>query len=74
MHAEITEAIIQKVPLLTEEQQQKLLSITESFLNEAEREKGWSALKKAIAENQINSGLGDLASQHDHYVYGSEKR
>jgi hypothetical protein len=56
------------------EQQRKLLRITESFLNETATETGWSALKKAIADNQINSGVGDLAKHHDHYIYGTEKK
>lgn len=74
MQTEITQTIIQKVPMLSDEQQRKLLSITESFLNETATETGWSALKKAIADNQINSGVGDLANQHDHYIYGTEKK
>jgi hypothetical protein len=74
MQTEITQTIIQKVPMLSDGQQRKLLSITESFLNETATETGWSALKKAIADNQINSGVGDLANQHDHYIYGTEKK
>ncbi len=74
MQTEITQTIIQKVPMLSDEQQRKLLSITESFLNETATETGWSALKKAIADNQIDSGVGDLAKQHDHYIYGTEKK
>ena len=74
MQTEITQTIIQKVSMLSDEQQRKLLSITESFLNETATETGWSALKKAIADNQINSGVGDLANQHDHYIYGTEKK
>lgn len=74
MQTEITQTIIQKVPMLSDEQQRKLLSITESFLNETATETSWSALKKAIADNQINSGVGDLANQHDHYIYGTKKK
>ena len=74
MQTEITQTIIQKVPMLSDEQQRRLLSITESFLNETATETGWSALKKALADNQINSGVGDLAKQHDHYIYGTEKK
>ena len=74
MQTEITQTIIQKVPMLSDEQQRKLLSITESFLNETATETSWSALKKAIADNQINSGVGDLAKQHDHYIYGTKKK
>ena len=74
MQTEITQTIVQKLPLLNEEQQKKILEITESFLSREANEFAWAKLKKAVAENQINSGLGDLAEQHDHYIYGTEKR
>lgn len=74
MQSEIIQTIIQKVPLLTEQQQLKILEITDTFLNEKSAENAWGKLKKAVAENKINSGLGDLAEQHDHYIYGTEKR
>ncbi|MCA1603720.1 MAG: hypothetical protein LC776_19460, partial [Acidobacteria bacterium] len=43
-------------------------------LSPEETEAAWAQLKQAIAANKINSGLGDLAEQHDHYVYGTEKQ
>lgn len=27
-----------------------------------------------LAENAVNTGVTDLAEQHDHYVYGTPKR
>lgn len=74
MQTEITQTIFQKIPLLTEDQQQKILEITESYLSSQKTETAWDKLKNAVAENKINSGEGDLAEQHDHYIYGTEKR
>jgi predicted DNA-binding antitoxin AbrB/MazE fold protein len=30
----------------------------------------WDALTKLLAECAINTGVSDLARQHDHYLYG----
>ena len=30
----------------------------------------WDALTQLLAECAIDSGIPDLASQHDHYLYG----
>ena len=32
------------------------------------------SLKKLIDEFQIDTGIDDLASQHDHYLYGTPKK
>ncbi len=74
MQTELTRTILKKVPLLSDEQQQKILEITETFLSGKETETAWQKLKSAVAKNKIDSGLGDLAEQHDHYIYGTEKR
>lgn len=74
MQTELTQTILQKIPLLTEEQQQKILEITENYLSGERAANGWGKLKRAIAENKIDSGLGDFAEQHDYYIYGAEKR
>jgi antitoxin (DNA-binding transcriptional repressor) of toxin-antitoxin stability system len=34
----------------------------------------WNKLFEAIEENQIETGTTDLAHQHDHYLYGINKR
>ncbi len=74
MQTEITQTIIQKVPMLSEDEQKKMLELMESFLNRRNTEDAWAKLKTAVEENRINSGLGDLASQHDYYIYGTEKK
>ena len=40
----------------------------------AEADEGWQILLEGIERNRINSGIGDLAHQHDHYLYGTPKR
>lgn len=53
-----------------------------TFLDEAavdrngsvQPEDDWDAMMKLIDECQTNSGIGDLAHQHDHYLYGIPKR
>jgi len=38
------------------------------------RDLGWDALTKLIDECQVDTGIVDLAHQHDHYLYGTPKR
>jgi predicted DNA-binding antitoxin AbrB/MazE fold protein len=34
----------------------------------------WDAIAQLLAECAIDTGVPDLASQHDHYLFGSPKR
>ena len=34
----------------------------------------WDALAQLLNECAIDTGVSDLAQQHDHYLYGHEKR
>ena len=34
----------------------------------------WDALMRLIEECQMDTGIEDLAHQHDHYLYGTPKR
>ena len=36
-------------------------------------DRSWDALTQLIAECAIDTGVPDLASQHDHYLYGSPR-
>lgn len=52
-----------------------------TFLNEGPEEakrpngkNGKVSLKTLIDEFQIDTGIEDLASQHDHYLYGTPKK
>lgn len=34
----------------------------------------WDALTQLLAECSIDTGISDLAQQHDHYLYGVPKK
>lgn len=34
----------------------------------------WDALDRIIEANQMETGIPDLAHQHDHYIHGTPKR
>ncbi len=35
---------------------------------------GWDSLLELIERCKVDTGIGDLAHQHDHYLYGRPKR
>jgi predicted DNA-binding antitoxin AbrB/MazE fold protein len=37
-------------------------------------DRSWDALTQLLTECAIDTGVPDLASQHDHYLYGIPKR
>jgi predicted DNA-binding antitoxin AbrB/MazE fold protein len=37
-------------------------------------DQSWDALTQLLAECAIDTGVPDLARQHDHYIYGIPKR
>ena len=39
-----------------------------------EPEDQWDALTQLLADCAIDTGISDLARQHDHYLYGTSKR
>ena len=41
---------------------------------ERERSGGAPSLETLIAECEVDTGISDLASQHDHYLYGRPKK
>ncbi len=40
----------------------------------SEIDAGWEALTALINECQVDTGIEDLAHQHDHYIHGTPKR
>lgn len=74
MQTDTAQSIIQKVPMLTEEQQKKILEMADSFLSDDSAEEAWTNLRKSISENRVDTGLGDFAEQDDHYIHGTEKK
>ena len=52
-------------------------AVENTFLSDADAAKidaGWDALTALIEECQVDTGITDLAHQHDHYLYGTPKR
>jgi hypothetical protein len=47
---------------------------SEEAPSDEENEKGWDTLIQLIQECQMDTGIEDLAHQHDHYLYGTPKR
>ena len=45
-----------------------------SSANQADVPTDWDALDRIIDANQIETGIPDLAHQHDHYIHGKPKR
>lgn len=41
---------------------------------DSEEEGDWDKLYQLIENCTINTGIGDLAHQHDHYLYGTPKK
>lgn len=39
-----------------------------------ETELAWDALEELIAESAVETGIADLARQHDHYLHGRPKK
>jgi predicted DNA-binding antitoxin AbrB/MazE fold protein len=54
------------------------VQVTASDEGNGDRPKGsedqWDALTQLLADCAIDTGTPDLASQHDHYLYGIPKR
>lgn len=55
-------------------------SVIITFLDEetkevsAEKKNGALSLEDLIAECAVDTGISDLAEQHDHYLYGKSKK
>ena len=42
--------------------------------DQAVRDAGWAAFDQLIEEYAIDTGISDLAHQHDHYFHGTPKK
>ncbi len=40
----------------------------------APEDEAWEALTQLVAECAVDTGITDLAHQHDHYLYGKAKK
>jgi hypothetical protein len=53
MQTELTRTILKKVPLLSDEQQRKILEITETFLSGKETETTWGNQNSILGESEL---------------------
>jgi predicted DNA-binding antitoxin AbrB/MazE fold protein len=67
-----------KEPLPLPEGTQVNVTVTspdeETEVSEGMKDKSWETLTQLIAECAIDTGISDLAEQHDHYLYGIQKK
>ncbi len=68
------------LPLEPIEKSHEGRSVIITFLDEQAKEvlskktTGAKSLEDLIAECEVDTGIADLAEQHDHYLYGKQKK
>ncbi|CAN5660167.1 hypothetical protein BH24ACI2_BH24ACI2_15510 [soil metagenome] len=68
------------LPLEPVEKSHEGRSVIITFLDEqtkevlSEKTNGAKSLEDLIAECEVDTGIADLAEQHDHYLYGKPKK
>ncbi|HLA94222.1 MAG TPA: hypothetical protein VK612_00770 [Pyrinomonadaceae bacterium] len=55
MQTDTAQSIFQKIPMLSEDQQQEILEMTESFLSEDSAQKASIKLKEAVADAHLEA-------------------
>jgi len=71
------EALLEVVQLLSDEQKSTLRHALDQESKrpaDSKADQSWSDLLTFIEEAAIDTGIEDLASQHDHYIHGTPKR
>lgn len=70
---ELIQAELERVP---EDKLEQVYSIIKDFNQKAQEEVNddWEALENLLEECQVETGISDLAQQHDHYLHGTPKR
>ncbi|MGB7207888.1 MAG: hypothetical protein WBD27_04440 [Pyrinomonadaceae bacterium] len=80
MQTEITQTIFQKVPMLSEDDQKKVLETVESLLDEKSLNKVkpisaiFEELSNQIPLEEWQELPIDGAENHDHYLYGAPRK
>ncbi len=66
------------LPLEPVKENQEGKNVIITFLDEEKSESipkhGSQTLEDLIEECEVDTGISDLAEQHDHYLYGKEKK
>lgn len=71
----LKELIKAELDLMSEKKLENIYQIIKK-INEEEMDKvsDWDRLSHVLDECKIDTGIEDLAYQHDHYIHGSPKR
>jgi hypothetical protein len=73
----LLESAIELVKSLPESEQEKIALLMIDNLEKSENNtkvNDWDKLSQVLDECQIETGITDLAEQHDHYIHGTPKR
>jgi hypothetical protein len=66
----LPEVLAAAIDMFYEQQQGLSAAATSSAIDET----GWEALQQLVRACEVDTGISDLAHQHDHYLYGTPKR
>ncbi len=61
-------------PVPQRESQVLVIFLDEESPPPVSEKQDWEAFNRLIAECQLETGITDLAHQHDHYLYGKPKQ
>lgn len=61
-------------PIAGREGQSVIVTFLEDDNSPPIDDSAWDDFDQLIKDCQLHSGIGDLAHQHDHYLYGTPKR
>jgi hypothetical protein len=70
-------AAIQLPPNIPPGRHKVMLAIDEQLIKEqsaVESNLAWDELEQLIERSAVDTGIEDLAHQHDHYIHGTPKR
>ena len=75
MPTDVTEKVLQKMKVLSAEQQEKVLEFVETF--DVQRKTIWDKLDerlKSVPQEELAEIPADASTNLDHYLYGSPKK
>ncbi|WP_204101845.1 MULTISPECIES: hypothetical protein [Spirulina sp. CCY15215] len=71
----VKELIYAELDLMSDQKLEEIYQIIQKLHKEETEEiSDWDKLSKFFDENAIETGIPDLAEQHDHYIHGCPKR
>lgn len=79
MQTEVTQSLLEKIPLLSLENQQDLLRQVDEMLGEKKVQRKtvwemWEERLKEIPQEELDALPADASENLDHYLYGAPKK